>query len=136
MNEFMSKGFVDAIESVCNYKGVEFPSQNFKLTIDSYNYSRLSYLPYSILNRIETLTLYDSYNKEIEFISDKLTNLHLKYQYHKINTVTPFLSHLKTLKILNLRWNNIGDDRASEIAKTLLVNQSLEELTHREVHLH
>ena len=43
MNEFMRKGFVEAIESVCNYKGVEFPSQNFKLTIDSSKY-RLSYL--------------------------------------------------------------------------------------------
>ena len=134
MNEFMSKGFIDAIESVCNYKGVEFPSQNFKLTIDSYNYSRLSYLPYSILNRIKAMTLYNSIKEEIselDCISDKLINLHevyLKCRFHKINIVTPFLSHLKTLKILNLWRNNISDDGASEMATTLLVNKSLEEL--------
>ena len=131
MNEFMSKGFVDAIESVCNYKGVEFPSQNFKLTIDSYNYRRLSYLPYSILNRIEAMTLYNSFEEEIselECISDKLINLHEVYLKCRLNIVTPFLSHLKTLKILNLQLKEIRDDGASEIAITLLVNQSLEEL--------
>ena len=141
MNEFMSKGFVDAIESVCNYEGVEFPSQNFKLTIDSANCQGLSYLPYSILNRIEALTLHDTCEEEIyelECISDKLINLHevyLKYRFYKINTVTPFLSHLKTLKIINLERNNIGDDEASEIAKTLLVNQSLEELKIKRKHI-
>ena len=131
MNEFMNKGFVEAIESVCNYKGVEFPSQNFKLTIDSYNYRRLSYLPYSILNRIEAMTLYNSFEEEIselECISDKLINLHEVYLKCRLNIVTPFLSHLKTLKILNLKWNYIGDDGASEITKILSVNQSLEEL--------
>ena len=134
MNEFMVKGFIDATVSVCNYKGDELPSQNFKLTIDSVNYKCLSYLPYCILNRIEAIMLYNLSEEgicELQSISTKLIILHevyLKYRFPKIDTVTPFLSNLKMLKILNLGWNVIGEDGTSEIAKTLLVNQSLEEL--------